>query len=80
MDFSMSLARTFGMPPSVEGMPVRNMGMMSRLLMRPGLMMFSRFDMMVSRLIMVACGSVMMFYYLFDLWHLPPPWMVQIDL
>jgi hypothetical protein len=66
MDFGVRLARAFRMAPGIEGVPVRYLRMMRRLLICTGLMKFRRFDMMVRRLIVVLCGCVMMFDCLFS--------------
>jgi hypothetical protein len=79
MDFGVCLARTFRMAPGIEAVSVRNLRMVRCLLIRAGLMKLRRFEMMVRRLIVVFCGSVMMFDCLFNLWHFPSRWIFLID-
>ena len=69
MDFGVRLAGAFGMPPRVQPMAVRDMGVMGGLFVRARFVVLGRFMMMMHRLRMVFCGSVMMFDRLFDFGH-----------
>jgi hypothetical protein len=69
MDFGVCLAGMFCMPPRVEPMAVRDVGMMCRLVVRTRFVVLGRFMMVMCRLGVVFCGSVMMFDSLFDFGH-----------
>ncbi len=69
MDFGVRLAGTFGMPPRVKAVAMRDVGMMCRLVVRTRFVVPGRFMMVMCRLGVVFCGSVMMFDGLFDFGH-----------
>jgi len=72
MDFSMRLARAFGMPPRVEAVAVRDVSMMRRLFVRTRFGVLCRLGMVMRRLAVVFGGGVMMLDDLFDFGHSLP--------
>ena len=67
MKFGVSLACALGVAPRIKAMTMRDLGMMRRLLMRTGLMMFGGFQMMMRRLTMMLCCKMVMLDRLIDL-------------